>query len=350
MRHARRGFPSGRTVLALAAIATMWPGTPAAGAAGPGSPTLDSVRARGHLQCGVAGSVAGFSLPDEQGVMRGIDANSCRAIAAAVFGDPAKVTFVPLTTKDRFRPLQAGDIDVLARNTTWTLSREASLGLLAAFVNLYDTTSIMVRKSSGIASLKGLEGTSICVQPATSTEFALADAFRAREMRFTPIVLPEVEDLRTAFLGGQCDGYAADATALAAFRLEQGVKADDFLILSESLGRDPLAVLVRAGDDRWFNIVRWTFLAMVGAETLGINSRNVDATTGNGSPEATRLLGADGDLGKVLGLTNSWAADIIRNVGNYGEIWERSIAPLGIPRGPNELVDKGGLQTAPPLR
>jgi len=345
-RTARRALILAATLTGLAL--TLAP--PPARAAGSGSATLDAVRARGHLACGVAGTVAGFSLPDDHGVMRGIDADSCRAIAAAIFGDPAKVAFVSLNTGDRFKPLQAGEIDVLARNTTWTLSRESSLGLLAVFVNLYDTTSVMVRKSSGAVALKALDGASICVQPATTTEFALADAFRAREMRFTPIVLPELEDLRAAFLAGQCDAYAADTTALAAFRAAQGTKGEEFAILPESLGRDPLAVMVRAGDDRWFNIVRWTFLAMVAAENLGISSRNVDATAGNGLPEATRLLGTDGNLGKSLGLGNSWAADVIRNVGNYGEMWERSIAPLGIPRGPNELAANGGLQTAPPLR
>ncbi len=324
--------------------------TVAAHAQGSGSATLDATRQRGALQCGVSGDVAGFSLPDSQGVMRGIDADVCRAIAAAALGDAGKVKFVPVTTQNRFTALQSGEIDVLAAETTWTLGREASLGLEFAGINFYDGTGFLVKTSAGVKSAKELDGATICVQPGTSTELAIADYFRANNLKFTPIEIQDLQEIRNAFLSGRCDAYSTDSSALAAFRFIQGDKAKDLTLLPEIISKEPLGPSVRKGDDKWFDLVRWTMFAMMTAEELGVDSKNVDQMMTSTNPDIRRLLGVDGDLGKQLGIDPKWAATVIKQVGNFAEMWDRDIAPMGVPRGINALWNKGGLMYAPPMR
>lgn len=323
---------------------------PAAGRAqGSGSATLDAVRGRGQLVCGVAGGVPGFSLPDSQGVMRGLDADGCRAIAAAVFGDANKVRFVNLSTENRFTALQSGEIDVLIRSTTWTLGREANLGGLFAGVNYYDGTGFLVKASAGVKSAKELDGATICVQPGTSTELAIADYFRNNNMKFTPLLIENRAELESAFLSGRCDTYSTDSSALATFRATQP-KKEDFVLLPEIISKEPLSYMVRKGDDKWFDIVRWSYFAQLTAEEEGVTSKNVDEQLASTNPNIRRLLGTEGDMGKALALDNKWAYNIVKQVGNFGEMWDRDIAVLGVPRGINNLWTKGGLQYAPPLR
>lgn len=326
-------------------------GTTMARADGSGSPTLDAVRARGQLVCGVSGDVAGFSLPDSKGVMQGIDADGCRAIAAAVLGDASKVKFTPVTTQNRFTALQSGEIDVLLAETTWTLGREAGLGIEFTGVNFYDGTGFLVKKAAGVNSAKQLDGATICVQPGTSTELAIADYFRAQKMKFTPIEIQDLQQIRAAFLSGRCDVYSTDSSALAAFRSTQGDKATDLVLLPELISKEPLGPSVRKGDDKWFDIVRWTGFAMLTAEEEGVDSKNVDQlATSATNPDMRRLLGLDGDLGKQLGIDNKFAYNVIKQVGNSEEVWNRDIAPMSVPRGINQLWTKGGLMYAPPLR
>ena len=324
-------------------------GASAAHAQASGSATLDAVRARGQLVCGVAGGVPGFSLPDSQGVMRGLDADGCRAIAAAVFGDANKVRYVNLSTENRFTALQSGEIDVLIRSTTWTLGREANLGGLFAGVNYYDGTGFLVKTASGVKSAREIDGATICVQPGTSTELAIADYFRKNNMKFTPLLIENRAELESAFLSGRCDTYSTDSSALATFRATQP-KKEDFVLLPEIISKEPLSYMVRKGDDKWFDIVRWTYFAQLTAEEEGVTSKNVDDQMTSTNPNVRRLLGLEGDMGKALSLDNKWAYNIVRQVGNFGEMWDRDIAVLGVPRGINNLWTKGGLQYAPPLR
>jgi general L-amino acid transport system substrate-binding protein len=342
--------PQAALALVLLSCAVLGAAGGQARAQGSGSPTLEAVRARGQLACGIAGTVAGFSLADSQGVMRGIDADGCRAIAAAVLGDAGKVKFVPTTTQNRFTALQSGEVDLLVRQTTWTLGREASLGLEFAGVNFYDGTGFLVKKAAGVASAKQLDGATICVQPGTSTELAIADFFRVNNIKFTPIEIQDLQELRGAFLAGRCDAYSTDSSALATFRAGQGGHAADFVLLPEIISKEPLGPMVRKGDDRWFDVVRWTFFAQITAEEVGITSKNVDSFATTTDPNIRRLLGLEGDLGHALGLDNKWAYNAIKQVGNYGEEWDRDMAPLGVPRGRNELSTKGGLMYAPPIR
>ncbi|MBS0639063.1 MAG: amino acid ABC transporter substrate-binding protein [Proteobacteria bacterium] len=332
---------------ALAVVAA--PSGPAA-AQGSGSATLDAIKARGQVQCGIAGSVPGFSLPDSQGVMKGLDADSCRAVTAAALGDASKVKFVATTTQNRFTALQSGEIDVLSRSTTWTLGREGNLGLMFAWVNYYDGTGFLVKKSAGVKSAKELDGATVCVQPGTSTELAINDYFRVNKMKFTPILIADLAEIQGAFLSGRCDAYSTDASALATFRFSQGPKADDLVLLSDIISKEPLGVMVRKGDDKWFDVARWTFIAMITAEEKGITKDNVDSFLNSTDPETRRLLGLEGDMGKALGLDNKWAYNVIKAVGNFGEVWDRNITPMGVPRGINNLWTKGGLQYAPPIR
>ena len=315
-----------------------------------GSATLDAIRTRGEMLCGVAGTVAGFSLPDSQGVMRGLDADSCRAVAAAVFGDMTKAKFVATTTQNRFTALQSGGVDMLSRSTTWTLARESNLGLEFAWVNYYDGTGFMVKKSSGVKSAKELDGATICIAPGSTTELANADFFRLNNMKFTPILIQDLAELRGAFLSGRCDAYSTDASALATFRYSQGDNAEQFVVLPDIISKEPLGVMVRKSDERWFDIVRWTFIAMVAAEEKGITSKNIDTFVDSKDPDIRRLLGLEGDMGKSLGLDNKWAYNMVKLVGNFGEVWDRNITPMGVPRGINNIWTKGGLQYAPPIR
>jgi general L-amino acid transport system substrate-binding protein len=314
-----------------------------------GSATLDAVRARGQLVCGIDSNTPGFSLPDSQGVMRGIDADGCRAVAAAIFGDPSKLKFVPLTTTSRFTALQSAEVDVLIRETTWTMGREVSLGGLFAGINFYDGTGFVVKKASGVKSVKELDGATICVQPGTSTELAIADFFRQANLKFTPILIENVAEDQAAFISGRCDAFSDDSSAVATFRATQANK-DDYVLLPEIISKEPLGPMVRKGDDKWFDIIRWTYFAQLIAEEHGWTSANIDAQLNTTDPEGRRFLGLEGDLGKAMGLDNKWAYNIVKQVGNAAEIWERNLGVLGIPRGINALWSKGGLEYAPPMR
>ncbi len=317
---------------------------------GSGSATLDAAVKRGQLLCGMAGQVPGFSLPDSQGVMRGLDADTCRAVTAATLGDAAKVKFVPTTTQNRFTALQSGEVDLLSRSTTWTLGREGNLGLMFAWVNYYDGTGFLVKKSSGVKAAKDMDGATICVQPGTSTELAIADYYRLHNMKFTPILIQDLTEIQGAFLSGRCDAYSTDASALATFRFSQGPKADDLQLLPDIISKEPLGVMVRKGDDKWFDVVRWTFAAMIVAEEKGITQANVDTFMDSKDPDIRRLLGLEGEMGKALGLDPKFAYHVIKAVGNLGEMWDRNITPMGVPRGINNIWTKGGLQYAPPMR
>jgi len=319
-------------------------------AQGTGSTTLDAIRQRGEVRCGVSGQVAGFSLPDSQGVMRGLDADSCRWVAAAALGDANKVKFVPTTAQNRFTALQSGEVDLLVRTTTWTLGREGNLGLMFAWVNYYDGTGFLVKKSLGVKTAKEMDGATICVQPGTSTELAIADFYRVNNIKWTPILIAELAEIQAAFLSGRCDAYSTDASALATFRATQGDKKDDYVLLPDIISKEPLGIMVRKGDDKWFDVVRWTFIAALTAEELGVSSQNIDSFAESKVPDIRRLLGLDGELGKALSLDQKFGANLIRQVGNYAEVWDRTIAPLGVPRGINNLWTKGGLQYAPPMR
>ncbi len=319
-------------------------------AQGSGSATLDAVRARGELRCGVSGEIVGFSFVNSQGVMTGLDADSCRAIAAAVLGDAGKTHFVLLTALNRFTALQSGEADVLIRNTGWSLTREANLGLLFASVNFWDGTSIMVKTASGITSVKQLGGSSICVRPGTSTELDLADWSRTAGIKYTPILIQDASEIQQAFMAGRCDAYTTDSSQVAGFRYSQGDKASELTILPEPISTGPAGASVRKGDDKWFDIVRWTHFALVSAENLNVTRANIDSLAGSTNPDVRRLLGVEGDIGKALGLDNHWAYQAIKQVGNYGELYDRNILVMGLARGQNALWTKGGLQYAPPVR
>ncbi len=313
--------------------------------------TVAAIRARGQLICGVAVNAPGFALPDSRGEFHGLDVDMCRAVAAAILGDATKVRFVPNTTVQRFPMLQSGELDILVRNTTWTLSREASLGLEFAGINFYDGQGFMVRRASGVTSARQLDGATICVQPGTTTELNLTDYFRTNNMRFTPVVIEQAEEIRAAFVAGRCDAYTNDASSLASFRGTRTTDADTFVLLPEIISKEPLGPAVRKGDWKFFDIVRWTLFAQIAAEELGVTSANVEEMARTSTnPDIQRLLGRTGDLGTALGVGNDWVVRIIRQVGNYGEMYERSITPIGIPRGVNNLWNRGGLHYAPPIR
>jgi general L-amino acid transport system substrate-binding protein len=331
--------------LVAAALAATLPA-----AAQPAADTLGAIRSRGSLICSSAPSTVGFSLPDSQGVWRGIDVDYCRAVAAAVLGDASKIRVVPSSTQQRFTMLQSGEIDMLVRSTTWTLAREASLGLVFAGVNFYDGQGFMVKKSLNVASAKQLDGATICVQPGTTTELNMTDYFRANGMRFTPVIIENIEELRSAFVAGRCDVYTNDASSLASFRASQGPNAEQYLLLPEIISKEPLGPVVRKGDWRFFDVVRWVHFAMLTAEELGINSQNIDSFTDSNNPDVQRFMGRTGDLGRMLGLENDWAVKVVRQVGNFAEVWDRNITPLGVQRGINRLWTQGGLQYAPPMR
>ncbi|GGC60316.1 amino acid ABC transporter substrate-binding protein [Siccirubricoccus deserti] len=311
--------------------------------------TLDAVRARGSLICGVNTGLAGFAQPDSQGVWRGFDADYCRAVAAAIFGDPNKVRFVPTTAQVRFTALQSGEVDMLARNTTWTLSRDTSLGLDFTATNFYDGQGFMVKASAGVKSAKELEGATICVQPGTTTEQNLTDWARANRIRFTPVVIERLEELLSAYVSGRCDAYTTDVSGLAATRSAQQRPADH-LILPDIISKEPLALGVRQGDARFADITRWVHFLLLSAEEFGITQANVDQMANDPRPEVQRILGKNGGLGEMLGLQNGWAVNVLKAVGNYGELFQRHLVPLGIQRGPNALWTQGGLQFSPPFR
>ena len=340
---------SGLKAAAAAALA-IGVGMGAAHAQGTGSATLDAIKARGLLVCGVSTGVAGFSLADSQGVIKGIDADDCRAVAAAVLGDANKVRFVPTTTINRFTALQSGEIDVLIRETTWTLGREGSLGLEFTDVNYYDGTGFLVKTAANVKSVKELDGATVCVQPGTSTELAINDYFRVNNIKFTPVEIQDQNEIQGAFLSGRCDAYSTDSSALAGFRFQQGDKAKDLTLLPEIISKEPLGPMVRKGDDKWLDVVKWTHFAQLTAEEYGITSKNIDTFASSTDPSIKRLMGSEGDMGKSLAIDNKWSYNAIKQVGNFGEVWDRNITVLGVPRGINALWNKGGLQYAPPIR
>ncbi len=319
---------------------------PAAGAAN----TFEAVRARGTLICGVNTGLAGFAQPDSQGVWRGFDVDYCRAYAAAIFGDPNKVRYVPTTAQNRFTALQSGEVDVLSRNTTWTLSRDTSLGFDFTGTNFYDGQGFMVKASAGVKTAKELDGATICVQPGTTTEQNLTDWARANRIRFTPVVIERLEEVVSAYLAGRCDAYTTDVSGLAATRSAQQRPADH-VILPDVISKEPLSPLVRQGDARFADVIRWVHFALLSAEEFGITQANAQqALQGDNRPEVQRMLGRNGDLGRMLGLDNAWALNVLRAVGNYGEIFDRNLKPIGLQRGPNALWTQGGLQYSPPFR
>ncbi len=332
------------SILALTAMTTL------AGVAHATS-TLDTVKQRGVLQCGVETSLPGFGIPDDKGNWTGLDVDTCRAVATAVFGDPTKVKFVPLTPKDRFTALQSGEIDMLSRDTTWTQSRQSAQGLLFTGVNYYDGQGFMVRKSLGITSALKLNGASICVQQGSTSEQNLADYFQTHHMTFKPVNFDNADAIIKAYDSGRCDALTTDASGLASERLKLGNPADH-IILPEIISKEPLGPSVRKGDDQWFDIVQWSLFAMIDAEELGVTQANVDTMMKSTNPAIKRLLGVQGDYGKTMGLTNDWAYNIIKKVGNYGEVFERNVgegSPLKLKRGLNQLWNKGGIMYAPPL-
>ena len=312
--------------------------------------TLDSVRARGFLNCGTNTGLAGFSQPDSKGVWRGIDIDLCRAVAAAVLGDAGKVRYTPATTQQRFTSLQSGEVDLLSRNTTWTLSRDASLGFNFAGVNFYDGQGFMVPKKLNVKSAKQLNGATVCVLPGTTTEVNLADYFRANRMSFKPVVIEKLEELQNAYFAGRCDAYTTDISGLVSIRGSRAANPAEHVILPEVISKEPLGPLVRHGDDRWFDIVKWTLFAMIEAEEMNLTSKNIDEAAGSKDPAVQRFIGASGDLGKMLGLDNRWAFNIVKQVGNYGESFDANLKPLGFERGQNALWKNGGLMYSPPLR
>jgi general L-amino acid transport system substrate-binding protein len=315
--------------------------------------TLDTVKARGTLQCGVSTGVAGFSLADSQGNYSGIDVEICRALAAAVLGDANKVKFVPLSPPQRFTAIQSGEVDILARNTTWSLTREAQLGLVFAPTTFYDGQGFLVAKKLGVKSAKDLSGATICVQPGTTTELNLADYFRKNKLTLKTVVIESEDEIEGAFFAGRCDALTTDASGLAAVRITRASNPDDYDILPEIISKEPLAPAVRAGDDQWFDIVRWTVFALIDAEEHGLTRANVDDGLKSTDPTVQRLLGVSAGNGKALGLDEQWAYRAVKQVGNYGEIFDRTVGakgPLKLARGLNELWTKGGLLYAPPLR
>jgi general L-amino acid transport system substrate-binding protein len=313
------------------------------------SSRLDIVKARGVLNCGVNPGFAGFSLPDKSGHWQGFDVDVCRAVAAAVFGDKAKVKYVPLSAKDRFTALQTGDIDVLARNATWTLSRNTKLGINFVGTNFYDGQGFMVKATSSIKSTRDLDGASICLIAGTDTERNLADFFRSRSLKYSTVSFENADNVAQAYFSGRCDALINDRSQLAATR-STAPDPKAHVVLPDIISTEPLSPSVRAGDDAWANVVRWSFYAMIQAEELGINSTNVGEAAGSGNPNVQRFVGKLEDLGAMLGLSREWAVNIVRQVGNYGESYDRNILPIGLERGYNKLWKDGGLIFAPPMR
>ncbi len=312
--------------------------------------TLDAVQKKGFVQCGVNTGLAGFAQPDSKGVWKGLDVDTCRAVAAAVFGDANKVRYTPLTAQQRFTALQSGEVDVLSRNTTWTITRDTSLGLNFVGVSFYDGQGFMVPKKLNVKSAKQLNGATICVQPGTTTELNLSDYFRANRMTFKPVVIEKLEEVLNAYFSGRCDVFTTDVSGLVSTRGSRAPKPDDHIILPEVISKEPLGPAVRHGDDRWFDIVKWSLFAMIEAEEMGLSSKTIDQALASKDPAVQRFIGATGDIGKMLGLDSRWAYNIVKHVGNYGESFEANLKPLGFDRGINNLWTKGGLMYAPPIR
>lgn len=324
----------------------------AAGTTAQAGATLDSVKQKGHVQCGVSTGIPGFSSADDKGTWTGIDVDVCRAVAAAVLGDANAVKYTPLTAKERLTALQSGEIDILSRNTTWTATRDTSLGINFTGVNYYDGQGFLVSKNLGVKSALELNGASVCIQSGTTTELNLSDYFRAKKMEFQPVVFDTSDQTIKGFEAGRCDVLTSDQSQLYALRIKLA-DPNSAMVLPEVISKEPLGPVVRQGDDQWFNVVKWTLFAMINAEELGITAATVDGMRTGTDPNVKRLLGTEGDIGVGMGLTNDWAYNIVKQVGNYGEMFERNVgkgSPLGIERGLNALWTNGGLQYAPPVR
>ncbi len=314
--------------------------------------TLEDTRSNGAVQCGVSDGLPGFSSPDDQGNWQGLDVDVCRAVAAAVLGDSEAVDYISLNAVERFTALQSGEVDVLSRNTTWTTTRDTTLGLNFTGVNFYDGIGFMINRELGVGSAKELDGAAICVQSGTTTELNVADYFRANDMQFDPIVFDTSEQTVGGYQAGRCDVLTSDTSQLAALRIQLD-NPEGSMILPEIISKEPLGPVVRQGDDTWFNIVKWSLFAMINAEEYGINSANVDDMLSSEDPNIARILGQSDNYGEAMGLEADWAYNIIKQVGNYGESYDRNVgmdSPLEIERGVNALWTEGGIQYAPPIR
>lgn len=316
--------------------------------------TLSDVKTRGVLHCGVNSGLAGFAAPNDKGEWSGFSVDYCKAVAAAVLGDATKVKYIPLTSKERTPALQSGEVDLLSRETTWTISRDTALGFNFRPVNFYDGQGFMVRKDLGVKSALDLDGASVCLQTGTTTEMNVADYFRANKITYEPIVFEKQEEVDGAYAAGRCDVYTTDQSALYSLRLALK-DPDNHVILPEIISKEPLGLVVRHGDDQWFDIVSWVHYALINAEEFGITQANVEEMKQSVNPDIQRFLGVEtgNKIGADLGLDNGWSESTIKSVGNYGEIFERNLgkdSPLKIDRGLNQLWNKGGIQYAPPVR
>jgi general L-amino acid transport system substrate-binding protein len=324
-----------------------------AGVQGANAATLDVVKARGVVHCGVTTGFAGFSAPDAKGNWTGLDVDVCRAVAAATLGDASKFKAVPLNSQQRFTALQSGEIDVLARNTTVTQQRDTALGAIHAGVNFYDGQGFLVPRKVGVKSAKELDGATICMQTGTSNENTMADWARANNITYKPVVIEQFNEVVNAFVAGRCDVFSTDASGLASIRVSIMQNPDDYQVLPEIISKEPLGPFVRQGDDAWLNVVKWSLTAMLEAEELGLTSANVDGQLASTNPNVKRLLGVTEGAGKNMGLDEKWAYNIVKQVGNYGESFERNVgmqSPLKIQRGLNALWTKGGLMYPLPIR
>jgi len=315
---------------------------------------LDAVKSRGTLMCGVAvGGIAGFMTVDSQGKWTGMNVDICRAVSAAIFGDSEKVKYVPLSGQQRFTALQSGEVDLLSNNSTWTLTRDTALGLDFVGVTYYDGQGFMVNKKLGVKSAKELNGASICVLSGSTSELNIADYFRTNKITFKPVLFEDPDQSRAAFFGGRCDAYSGDQARLYATRVANAPNPDDYIVLPEIISKEPLGPVVRHGDNQFADIVRWAQYAMLEAEEYGITSRNVDEMLKSDNPSIKRILGVTPGMGKALGVDEKWVYNIVKQVGNYGESFDRNVgkdSPLKVERGQNALWTKGGLQYAPPIR
>ncbi len=347
MRQAIRSLLFGALAAAVSVVPALAQREPQAA-----GPTLAAVRARGVLACGAHPGAPGFALPDSQGVYRGLDSDTCRAIAAAVLGDATKVRWVVLTSQQRLPALQSGQVDVLPRTTTWTQVRDTANGLNFTAVTFYDGQGFLVRRSANVQRARDLDGATICVTSGTTNELNLADWARANNVRIHPVVFDDNTETRKAYESGRCDAFTTDASQLAGVRTALPNPAEH-VILPDIISKEPLSPAVRHGDDQWFDIVRWTIFALIEAEELGVTQANVDEMLNSPNPAVRRLLGVTGDHGPLMGLDRRWAYNAIKAVGNYGEIFERNLgrgSPIGLPRGLNDLWTRGGLMYAMPIR
>jgi general L-amino acid transport system substrate-binding protein len=327
--------------------------TVVAGNVATAGPTLEKTKQNGALACGVSTGLAGFSLADSQGKYTGLDVDICRAVGAAILGDANKVKFVPTTAQQRFTALQSGEVDILSRNTTWTLQRDTQLGFNFAPTTFYDGQGFMVAKKLGVKSAKELDGATVCVQPGTTTELNLADYFRSIKKQFKPVVIEKLEEVEAAFFSGRCDAYTTDRSGLAATRISKAPNPDDYVLLPEVISKEPLAPAVRHGDDEFFDIVKWVVFGLFNAEEMGVTSKNIDEMIKGDNQEIKRMFGATPGMGKSLGLDDKWLYNAVKQVGNYGEIFDRNVgkdSPMKLERGLNDLWTRGGLIYGPPIR